>query len=203
MNNKGSSANMRNEKCSSSEIYAAWEMHSSDRLWAKHYWNTNDKSADCWQTVQGIFVCVCVWSGGCRLMVCRSLLPSSQRQHTVWIEIVCSCGSACQLLHRICIIQQPRGRGEWGARGEGTRHGEELAYRKREHSLGLNKLTETDWLRGRVADVNVHYFFFLSSEEPCCGEHIRFPLCCCCCCALRSSIINYSAFFIFIIILRC
>lgn len=106
------------------------------------------------------FLCVCVWRGGCRLMVCRSLLPSSQRQHTVWIEIVCSCGSACQLLHRICIIQQPRGRGEWGARGEGTRHGEELAYRKREHSLGLNKLTETDWLRGRVADVNVRYFFF-------------------------------------------
>lgn len=59
----------------------------------------------------------------------------------------CSRGSACQLLHRICIIQQPRGRGERGA-GEGTRHGEELAYKKREHSLEVNKLTESDWLRG-------------------------------------------------------
>lgn len=35
-----------------------------------------------------------------------------------------------------------------------------MAYRKREHSLGLSKLTEIDWPRGRVADVNVNYFFF-------------------------------------------
>lgn len=39
----------------------------------------------------------------------------SQRQCTVRIEIVCSRGSACQLLHTVSIIQQPRG---WGA---GTR----------------------------------------------------------------------------------
>lgn len=37
--------------------------------------------------------------------------------------------------------------GNEGAR-EGTRHGEELTYRKREHSLGVNKLTKSDRLKG-------------------------------------------------------
>lgn len=66
--------------------------------------------------------------GVCGVM-CRSLLHASRRQHTVWIEIVWSHGSACQLLHRICIIQQPRGRREQGAR-EDTRPGEELWWRQ-------------------------------------------------------------------------
>lgn len=49
-----------------------------------------------------------------------------------------------------------------GAGGKGGRAPER--EREREHSLGLNKLTHTDWLRGRVADVAVETrFFFLPS----------------------------------------
>ena len=77
-----------------------------------------------------------VWVEGCRLMVCRSLLCPSQRRLTVWIEIVCSCGYACQLLHGICIIQQPGVLRGARAKGEGTRHGEESTPRKREHGSG-------------------------------------------------------------------
>ena len=129
------------EICSRSEIYAAfWEMHSSDRLWAQHYWDTNDTSADRWKKVYGFlffsFFFNGVWVEGCRLMVCRSLLCPSQRRLTVWIEIVCSCGYACQLLHGICIIQQPGVLRGARAKGEGTRHGEESTPRKREHGSG-------------------------------------------------------------------
>lgn len=95
-------------------------------------------------------------------------LHSSQRQHIVRIEIVCSRGSACQLLHRICIIQQPRGRGEQGAR-ESVRHREEPAYRKREHSLGVNKLTERlagDAVSRRSSrDADDDFNDFFSSEQ--------------------------------------
>lgn len=107
----------------------------------QHFLNTNDTSADCWQKVKVFFSFLDgVW--GVAANTCRSLLHSSQRRHTVRIEIVCSHGSACQLLHRICIIQQPRGRGERGA-GESRRCREEPVCRKREHNLGENK---REWL---------------------------------------------------------
>lgn len=57
-----------------------------------------------------------------------------------------------------CLSAPSRGmhnsaaQGPRGVRGIGGGHRRE---REGEHSLGLNKLTHTDWLGGRVADVDV------------------------------------------------
>lgn len=126
-----------------------WEMHWSDRLSAQHNWNTGV----CWpltemlcfkfnDTCRGIFIIP--WGLSVfRLMHAGPSAPPLW-QHTVRIEIVCSYGSACQLLHRIYIIQQPRGWREQGAR-VGMTHG---GGGGEETHLGKNKITrKSAWKR--------------------------------------------------------
>lgn len=134
------------EICSRSEIYAAfWEMHSSDRLWAQHYWDANDTSADRWKKVYGFlfFFLNGVRVEGCRLMVCRSLLCPSQRRHTVWIEIVLQlwlCLSApSQNMHNSAA------RGAEGSEGQGGGH--KTLRRVDTQEVGTRFRSEYKWQR--------------------------------------------------------